>query len=136
MTLAEYNKLAGEDPQVDRELDDRQLEYLKRGGVILEGRISGWLAHKNALSAFKVWLVATEDERIRRLVERDGGDRQSQADDMADRVRREQDRYGRYYGIDLADLSIYDIVLDSTSTPPDELRDRVLQAMEPLGWRR
>lgn len=133
MTLAEFNALAQRDPQVDEDLDERQLEYLRRGGVILEGRLSGWLAHTNGISAFKVWLVATEDERIKRLVERDGGDPQTQAELMSDRVTREQDRYGRYYGADLTDLGIYDIVLDSTATPPDELRNRVLSALEPLG---
>jgi cytidylate kinase len=130
MTLAEFNALAQRDPEVDRELDERQLEYLVRGGVILEGRLSGWLAHRNGIPAFKVWLVASEDERVRRLVERDGGDAQTQAEAMADRVTREQDRYRRYYGADLGDLDIYDVVLDSTATPPDELRDRVLKALE------
>ncbi len=132
--MAEFNALAQRDPDVDRELDERQLEYLRRGGVILEGRLSGWLAHNHGIPAFKVWLVASEDERVRRLVERDGGDPQTQAEAMADRVAREQDRYGRYYGADLADLEVYDIVLDSTATPPDELRGRVLEALDPLGW--
>lgn len=136
MTLAEFNALAQREPEVDRELDERQLDYLKRGGVILEGRLSGWLAHNNGIEACKVWLVAAEEERIRRLVDRDGGDLQTQSEHTADRVAREHDRYLRYYGADLSDLSIYDIVLDSTATPPDALRDRVLEALEPLGWRR
>jgi cytidylate kinase len=73
-----------------------------------------------------------EDERIRRLVERDGGDTASQAEHTAERVERERDRYDRYYGADLRDLSIYDLVLDSTSTRPDELRDRILEAVGQL----
>lgn len=129
MTLAEFNALAQSDRDVDQALDDRQLELLRGGGVILEGRLSGWLAHRYGIPAFKIWLVADRDERIRRLVERDGDDRETQATLMEDRVTREQDRYGRYYGADLSDLSIYDVVLDSTSTPPDELRERVLAAL-------
>jgi CMP/dCMP kinase len=134
MTLAEYNALAQTDENVDRELDVRQVELLRGGGVILEGRMSGWLAHRYEIPAFKTWVVCEEGERIRRLVERDGDDAATQAASMADRVAREADRYGRYYGADLSDLSIYDLVLDSTSTPPDALRDQVLQAMdEPQG---
>jgi cytidylate kinase len=129
MTLAEFNALAQRDPEVDRALDERQLELLRGGGVILEGRLSGWLAHRYGVPAFKTWLVCTEDERIRRLVERDGEDPQTQGQLMRDRVSRERDRYVRYYGADLEDLAIYDLVLDSTSTPPDELRERVLVAL-------
>ena len=130
MTLAEFNALAQSDPDVDRALDDRQLELLRGGGVILEGRLSGWLAYRYGIAAFKIWIVADADERIRRLVERDGDDRETQAASMEDRVTREQDRYARYYGADLSDVSIYDVVLDSTSTPPDELREGVLRSLE------
>ena len=129
MTLAELNALAQDDPAIDIALDEQQLELLRRGGVILEGRMAGWLASHHEIPAFKVWLVADEQERIRRLVQRDGGDAQTQRQLNADRESRERDRYARYYGADLTDLSIYDLVLDSTSAQPDEVRDRVLEAM-------
>lgn len=128
-TLAEFNELSQHDPDIDRSLDDRQLEFLRRGGVILEGRMSGWLAHRHGIDAFKVWITCSEAECIRRLVDRDGGDPGEQAAAMRDRVARERDRYTRYYGVDLDDLSIYDLVLDSTSTPPDVLVEEVLSAL-------
>lgn len=130
MTLAEFNALAQRDAAVDHTLDDRQLELLRRGGVILEGRLSGWLAHRHGIPAFKTWIVCEESERIRRLVERDGGDPESQAEAMRDRVHREADRYARYYGADLQDLTIYDLVLDSSDLTPDAVRDRIVAALE------
>lgn len=133
MTLAQFNALAQHDSEVDRALDERQLELLRGGGVILEGRLSGWLAHRYEVPAFKTWIVCATEERVRRLVERDGEDPQTQAEAMRDRVGRESDRYSRYYGADLTDLSIYDLVLDSTFTAPDELRDQVLQALGGVG---
>jgi cytidylate kinase len=129
MTLAEFNALAGEDPAVDLALDEQQLEFLRRGGVILEGRLAGWLANHHGIDAFKVWVVCDEEERIRRLVQRDGADAQTQAASMADREARERDRYKRYYGADLSDLSFYDLVCDSTSLEPEEVRDLVLDAV-------
>jgi cytidylate kinase len=133
MTLAQFNALAQEDPSVDLALDEQQLELLRRGGVILEGRLAGWLAHHNGIPAFKIWLVCAEDEAIRRLVQRDGGDEATQRDITHDRITRERDRYTRYYGADYTNTAIYDLVLDSTSTPPDELRDRVLAALDANG---
>jgi cytidylate kinase len=101
--------------------------------VILEGRLSGWLAHRHGIPAFKTWIVCELSERIRRLVERDGGDAETQLEAMRDREEREADRYGRYYGADLSDLSIYDVVIDSTNVPPEQLRDRVLDALGASG---
>lgn len=129
MTLEEFNELAQHDENVDRSLDDRQLDYLRKGGLILEGRLSGWLAHNERIPAFKVWVVCDDGERIRRLVARDGGDARTRARADAERVEREADRYRRYYGADLEDLSIYDLVVDSTDRTPEQLAERVLEEL-------
>jgi CMP/dCMP kinase len=132
LSLQEMNELAQNDESVDRQLDERQLELLRKGNVILEGRMAGWLAHNNGIDALKVWIVCDEAERIRRLVDRDGGDPEEQRRMTEERVRLERDRYLRYYGVDTDDLSIYDLVLDSTATPPQTLVERVLEALGPV----
>src|SRR5712692_8040694 len=65
MSLEDLNRLALTDERVDRALDERQLEFLRKDNVILEGRMSGWLAAHNGIPAFKVWLTCAEDERVR-----------------------------------------------------------------------
>lgn len=126
MSLAEFGKLCEEDPSVDRELDDRQVELLRGGSLILESRLAGWLAHRNGLEAFKVWVVCDEEERIRRITARDGGDTETQTARTSEREASERLRYHRYYRMDLDDLTPYDLVLDSTSVSPEELADEVL----------
>lgn len=130
MSLAELNALCQTDSSIDRELDNRQLEYLRSGELILEGRLSGWLAFSHGLVALKVWVVCDVSERVRRLVLRDGLDAAVQAELMGQRVRRERDRYLRYYGADLDDTSYYDLVLDSTRSTPAELADAVLRVRD------
>ena len=126
MTLAEFGKLCQKDPSIDEALDDRQLFLLKRGNLVLEGRLSGWLAQRHKVPALKVWVVCDEPVRIRRLVDRDGGTVEQQADATWAREQSEADRYRRYYGVDLTNLSFYDLVLDSTSKTPEQLADEVL----------
>ena len=126
LSLGELNELAQSDPSVDTALDERQLDLLRTGNVILEGRMSGWLAHTNGVAALKVWVVCDEAERIRRLVKRDGGHFEAQRKATAERVAQEQDRYRRYYGANVNDPSIYDLVLDSTEASPAELAALVL----------
>ena len=130
LSLAEMNELAQHDDSVDRALDDRQLELLRQGGVILEGRMSGWLAARNEIPACKVWLICDEDIAIRRLVDRDGGDLEEQRRYTRERVALEADRYKRYYGADPADPSVYDLVLDSGGVEPPDLVKRVLEGLE------
>jgi predicted cytidylate kinase len=128
MTLAEFGALSQDDPRVDRGLDAQQIELLRGGGVLLEGRLSGWLAHREALPALKVWLDCKEGVRHRRIVEREGGDLALHVGATLERERSEADRYMRYYEIDLADMAPYDLVLDSTDTPPEALAAAVADA--------
>ncbi len=133
LSLAEFGALCQEDPAVDRSLDDRQLELLRQGGILLEGRMAGWLAEHNDVDAFTVWVVCDEDERMRRIAERDGGDREAQRRATLTREASEQARFLDYHGADLGDLSIYDLVLDSTDRSPDGLAREVAAAMRAAG---
>ncbi len=125
MSLAEFGALSQRDPSIDERLDDRQLHMLRKGGLILEGRLSGWLANRHKLPAVKVWVRCDEAERLRRIVDRDGGTLQEQADATWAREQSEADRYRRYYGVDLKDTAFYDLVLDSTHKMPQQLADEV-----------
>jgi cytidylate kinase len=46
--------------------------------------------------------------------------------DNAERQRVERARYLALYGIDIEDLSVYDLVLDSSELSPGELADRIV----------
>lgn len=129
MSLAEFGLLCQKDPSIDEALDDRQIGLLRKGNLILEGRLSGWLAARHRIPAFKVWVTCDNKERLRRIVQRDGGDPDTQQRLTEAREASEADRYRRYYGADLNDLSRYDLVLDSTATPPEELARRVVDAL-------
>lgn len=133
LSLAEFGQLCQDDPSVDRSLDDRQLELLQEGGVLLEGRMAGWLAAHHDVDAFTVWVVCDEDERMRRITERDGGDVEAQRRRTREREASEYARFAEYHGADLTDLSIYDLVLDSTHMAPTALADAVVEAMRTAG---
>lgn len=129
LTLAEFGALCEQDPVVDRSIDDVQVALLRGGGVVLEGRLAGWLAHHHGLAARTVWVVCDDDERLRRLVDRDGGDVDEQRRRTRSREASEAQRFRAYYGADLADTSIYDLVLDSTATAPQDLVETVAAAV-------
>jgi cytidylate kinase len=51
-----------------------------------------------------------------------------------ERQQVERDRYLALYGIDLADLSIYDLVLDSGVLTPDEVAGAIIDAARAHPW--
>jgi cytidylate kinase len=121
VSLAEFARLAEADDAIDRALDDRLLERAREGDVLLESRLAGWLATRGAVPALRAWIRCDDDERARRVGARDGHPVAEALAHNAEREASERTRYQAFYDIDLTDLDIYDLVLDSTDVRPDEL---------------
>ena len=128
LSLAEFGALAESDPAFDLALDERLAERAAGGDVVLESRLAGWIATNGDLPAVRVWVACDERERARRVAARDGSDADAALATNRRREASERARYTSYYGIDLADLAIYDVVLDSSERSPDELVADVVAA--------
>jgi predicted cytidylate kinase len=134
LSLAEFGAIAEGDPAFDLELDRRLAERAHQGDVVLESRLAGWIATNEGLVALRVWVACDDGERARRVAARDGGSAAAAARTNEAREASEAARYLAYYGIDLADRSIYELVLDSTSATPDSLVDTVVEAASRCTW--
>jgi cytidylate kinase len=112
LELAEFGRLAQEDPSYDKMIDARQKEIAEqRDNIIVEGRLSGWMV---AGADLKIWLYAPIGCRIQRIVFRDHiADEKTAQSITLERERCEAGRYQSYYGIDINDLSIYHMSLNS-----------------------
>jgi len=112
MELAEFGRLAEQDPTFDKMIDVRQKEIAEeKDNLIVEGRLSGWMVEKADL---KIWLFAPINCRIDRIVYRDQiADDETAKKITLERERCEAGRYSAYYNIDINDLSIYHIILNS-----------------------
>lgn len=130
MTLEAFGAYCEQHPEVDRALDDRQVQILRGPPVLLEGRLSGFLAARERIPAHKVWLTCDPWVRSDRIVNREGGDREARMEEMRRREESEQKRYRSYYGFDLGDLSVYDAVIDTTRMTPEEAVREVLKGYE------
>lgn len=121
LTLEEFNRLCESDHSIDRRLDEAMAERARQGDCILEGRLAGYLAAQEGLDALKVWLTASDEVRARRVAQREDGD--WRAVERENRARHESDarRYREIYGFDLADIDVYDVVLDSDDRTPEQL---------------
>lgn len=136
LELAAFGAVAESDPAIDVEIDRRLADRGAAGVVVLESRLAGWIATNEALDGLKVWLACDDDVRARRVSGRDGGDVASARAENAAREASEATRYRGYYGIDIGDLAIYDLVIDTTTAPVDEVVDRIVAAARCRGGSR
>ncbi len=123
--------LAEGDPAIDLELDARLADRGRAGDVVLESRLAGWIATNEGLDATRVWVACDAEERARRVAGERAPHPSTPAAENARREASEAERYRTYYGIDIADTTPYDLVVDSTTTPPDDLLAAVRAAVRP-----
>lgn len=129
MSLAEFNELAETDDDIDRDLDRRLYEIAReRDGLVLESRLAGWLAADQA--DFRFWLDAPLTVRAERVADRENKPVAVAREETREREASEALRYDEYYGIDIADLSIYDLVVNTARWEPDTIVSLLASAIE------
>lgn len=121
MSLEEFNRQSEKDHNIDRVLDEAMNARARRGNAIIEGRLAGFFANRDGLEALKVWVTATEETRAKRVAERENGDLRRRLEENRRRHESDVKRYREIYGFDLADTSIYDIILHTDDRTPDVL---------------
>ncbi|MGE4275010.1 MAG: (d)CMP kinase [Candidatus Methanomethylophilaceae archaeon] len=128
LSLAELGRLAEEDFSVDRMIDGRLLDTARqREDIILESRLAAHLLTREGIPAFRVYLDASVPVRAERIGHREGESAEQAEAAMMDRAASEADRYRKYYGIDIQDRSVYDLVLDTGPLSPEEIVDIIVK---------
>jgi cytidylate kinase len=126
ISLQELGRRAESNDEIDTELDQRMIRGAKGSeGVLLEGRVTGWMALLHRLPAYRVWVDAPREVRASRVAEREDTDLDLATREMVAREQSEATRYEAAYQIDLADFSIYHLVLDSAQHNPAECADQI-----------
>ena len=99
-------------------------------GIILEGRLTGWMSSRHELNALKVWLKADDEIRAARVGRRDGLPLEQTLKDMGERQKSERQRYAEYHDIEIDDLSIYDLIIDTRKVLPEQIALRIVDRLK------
>jgi len=130
MSLPEFGLYVSDNPEVDVELDSRLARRARDGRAVIESRLAGWIAYNGGLAAVAAWIDCDPRIRAQRVAARERVSVERALADNEERQLVERRRYLALYGVDLADLSIYEPVLDSGELRPAELADRIVAAAE------
>jgi cytidylate kinase len=126
MNIVEFDGYVASHPKFDIQLDKEMMSYAKRGGkYVLEGRLTGALTFKNKYPAFRVWLKASKKIRAERVVEREKISLKQAIINNDIREKKTAARYQKLYGIDLADLSCYDLIVNSSKIKPEGIVSKI-----------
>lgn len=137
MSLSEFSKHVNETPEIDVAIDYTLREIIEdfkelpsehrvsdkpsaaydldfgvdssRQYLVIESRLAGWVAADAA--TMKIWCQAPAAVRAERISD---SNRVETADELLERQSDESMRYQEWYGIDIEDLSIYDLVINTS----------------------
>src|SRR6516165_773331 len=127
LSVLELNKLAEDDPSIDREIDG-YLMRLPTGELVVESRMA-WHFVPDTL---KLYLYISDGTAARRIIgaqriDEDYGSIANAAQPIMARRRSEIIRFKKYYDVDIDDLRNYDLVIDTTFATVDEIAEQVKQ---------
>ena len=132
LPLNEFSKLAAENPEYDLYVDEYQKKIGEReDNIIIEGRLSGWFVK----DAFKVWIFASDETRYKRIAKREKKRFEEVKKETKEREKIEKNRYMRFYGINIDDLSIYHLVINSEYFNAESIANIIIKALEEKKWK-
>lgn len=121
---------------IDTILDDRQIKLWKtEDNFIIDGR----LAFHFIPNAIKIFLTVSPEEAAHRIFAdqtRQGVEAHENIENtianIQTRRKSEDDRYLKYYRLHIYDMSLYDIVIDTTNRTPEEIFDEIIWKINAL----
>lgn len=128
MTLRAFTKKAADDAAIDKLIDERTRDEARKGNVVIEGQLAGWAARKEA--DVRIYLVAPDAERYERIARRDRLNKSTAAEETRYREEVQRERYKRYYGVDIDDLSIYDVKIDTSGKSVRETTQLIRKSID------
>ncbi len=130
MSLETFSNLAAEDPTMDRMIDDRTIDEAKKGSVVIDAQLGAWILKD--LADVKLLIVAPDEVRFRRIAQRDGISTSSAKKETIARESIQKHRYRKYYKIEVDDLSIYDLTIDTSQYPIEKTKSIIIEAVQNL----
>ena len=112
VSVVELNKMALSNPDIDHQIENEIRKVASRGNIVLEGHLVAWTLYD--IADLLIYLTAPLGSRLERIAARENKTIQQVIEETLSREYYEVKRYRETYGVDITNLSIYDIVLDTS----------------------
>lgn len=123
MTLAEVIEKAKTDDSYDITVDTHQVELAKKESCVLGSRLAIWMLKE---ADIKVYLIASDDTRAKRILNREGGDLEKIKEFTAFRDSQDSARYLKLYNINNNDYEFADLKIDTANFTPEMIVKQII----------
>ncbi|MEM4484427.1 MAG: AAA family ATPase [Sulfolobales archaeon] len=111
LDVASLDELARMNPSIDLEIDRIAREEALKGDVVIDAHIGGWLLRD--LSDLSIYVTASLGKRAERISRRDGKSLEDSMREISSREDSMKERFKRFYNIDMNDLSVFDLIINT-----------------------
>ena len=111
LSLEEFSRLAERDPRIDLAIDRATLEIASQGNVVIDSHLAAWVL--TGVADVSILVKAHPIVRIQRISGREGRSLTSVARETLSREFSQWARFRDYYGYDITDSSVFDLVIDT-----------------------
>ncbi len=113
----------GKSEKLHKIIDDLQAKLAEKKSIVLDGKLS---LHMIKTADIKIWLKASDSERIKRTAQRDNISLEDAKDIVLRRGLIEAEEWKKIYGFDYRNQEeLADIVLNTSSLSPKEILDKI-----------
>ena len=128
MTVLEFSEFAEGNDDIDKEIDRRQAEKAKLAdNLIVEGRLSAFFVDNADL---RLWLITPFDVRSKRISDREEKSVEVAKEEIITREKSEALRYKEIHNIDISNMEIYDIIINTDSFNPESISEIIIQTLK------
>ena len=128
MSVLEFSEFAEGNDDIDKEIDKRQAEKAKSSeNLIIEGRLSAYFVDNADL---RIWLFTPFDVRSKRIAQREDKSVDVAKDEIIIREKSEALRYKEIHNIDISNMDIYDIIINTDSFNPESISEIITTTLK------
>ena len=128
MSVLEFSEFAEGNDDIDKEIDRRQAEKAKLAdNLIVEGRLSAFFVDNTDL---KLWLITPFDVRSKRIADREKKSVDVAKEEIITREKSEALRYKEIHNIDISNMDIYDLIINTDSFDPESISEIIIQTLK------
>ena len=128
MTVLEFSEFAEGNDDIDKEIDKRQAEKAKSAeNLIIEGRLSAFFVENADL---RICLMTPFDVRSKRIAQREDKSVEVAKSEIITREKSEALRYMEIHNIDISNMEIYDIIINTDSFDPQSISEIIIQTLK------
>ncbi|MDD1763393.1 MAG: AAA family ATPase [Methanobacteriaceae archaeon] len=127
MDVLDFSKFAEGNTDIDREIDQRQAQAARESeNLILEGRLSAYFVE----AQLKTWLTAPLEIRSVRISHREDKPVELVREEILTREKSEAKRYQEIHNLDIGDMEVYDLIINTQSFDAPGVAQIIEKAVE------